>query len=126
MNSASEPASGTPSSRSTTSISDRPAAERTTCAPADDRRVGADLRQHALPGDDRHHQQMLDRTLLALANQRGSAEDDGEHGQTIDDLYDRVEPAWHHVGIEHASDDQIDRCFAAAFTPSSEVVDLVR
>src|SRR5262245_19943837 len=68
---------------------------------------------------------MLDRTLLALANQRGSAEDYGEHGQTVDDLHDRVEPAWHHVGIEHAPDNQIDRCFAAAFTPSFEVGDLV-
>jgi hypothetical protein len=57
----------------------------------------------------------------ALANQR----DHGEDGQTIDDLHDGVEPAWRHVGIEHAPDDQIDRCFAAAFTPSFEGGDVV-
>src|SRR3546814_7618063 len=37
-----------------------------------------------------HDQQMLDRAVLALADQRGAGEDDGEHGHVVDDQIGRA------------------------------------
>jgi hypothetical protein len=41
---------------------------------------------------DRHDQQMLDRAVLALADQRRAGQHNGEHGHVIDDLHDSPKP----------------------------------
>ena len=75
-----DPAIGTRSHHWTTSAIDIAAA-------SNDDAIGEDLREHDLGGNDGHDEQMLDRTLLALANERGAGEHDGNHGEIADDLH---------------------------------------
>ena len=48
--------------------------------------------QHDLRRHNRHDKQMLDRALLALADERGAGQDHREHGDVVDDLHDGGEP----------------------------------
>ena len=50
------------------------------------------LADHDFQRRHRHHQQMLDGAMLALADQRRAGEDDGQQGHLIDDLDDGAEP----------------------------------
>mmetsp|Transcript_91075 Transcript_91075/g.253589 ORF Transcript_91075/g.253589 Transcript_91075/m.253589 type:complete len:276 (+) Transcript_91075:783-1610(+) len=87
---------------------------------------GPDLGQHDLARRDRHHQQVLDGAVLALADQRGAGQDDGEHGDVVDDLHQRTEPGVLQVGVEAHAHRQVDRWRGAAAVPQHETVDLGR
>src|SRR5215470_11047918 len=52
---------------------------------------------------------MLDRALLALADERSSGQDYGEHGEIVDDLHHRVEPARLQVRVELCAGHDLDR-----------------
>src|SRR5215471_10940178 len=68
---------------------------------------------------------MLDRALLALADERGSGQDHGEHGEIVDDLHHRGEPARLQVRVELCARDYFDRQAHQSFAPGDELCDVV-
>ena len=84
---ATDPSIGTASTPCTTNASDSAAATSTTSGHR------PDLARHDLERRHRHHQQVLDRAVLALADQRGAGQHDRQHGDVVDDLHHRAEPA---------------------------------
>src|SRR3974390_1001743 len=63
---------------------------------------------------------MLERAVLALAQNGGAGEKNGEHGDVVDDLIDRHEPALLHVRIEAGSTlepDQVPVARTVSVTP---------
>ncbi|CAM2150335.1 hypothetical protein PT2222_230056 [Paraburkholderia tropica] len=70
-----------------------------------------DLRDHDLGRRDRHHQQMLDGAVLALAYQRRARENDGEHRHVVDDFHQRAEPRLGEIRIEAHTHGEIDGQF---------------
>src|SRR5215813_10034315 len=68
---------------------------------------------------------MLDRALLALADERGSGQDHGEHGEIVDDLHHRGEPARLEVRVELCARDYFDRQAHQSFAPGDELGDVV-
>src|SRR5690606_35256535 len=57
---------------------------------------------------DRHHEQMLDRAMLALANESRARQYDGQHGDVVDHLHDAAEPAPVERWIEAISHCEVD------------------
>ena len=74
-----------------------------------DEPVGEHLRQHDFRRHDRHDEQVLDRALLALADQRGTGQDHGEQRDLIDDLRHRRKPRGLQIRIEIRAHDEVDR-----------------
>jgi len=68
---------------------------------------------------------MLDRALLALADQRDAGQDDGQGGDLIDHLRHRREPSGVQVGIEIGAQDKIDRRAAGDAARIHEVLHFV-
>src|SRR5262249_56689086 len=68
---------------------------------------------------------MLDRALLALADERSSGQDYGEHGEIVDDLHHRVEPARFQVRIELCAGHDLDRGTHQSFASGDEFRDVV-
>src|SRR5262249_48032864 len=73
----------------------------------------------------RHDEKMLDRALLALADERSSGQDYGEHGEIVDDLHHRVEPARFQVRIELCAGHDLDRGTHQSFASGDEFRDVV-
>ena len=73
-----------------------------------------DLADHDFKRRDRHHQKVLDRAMLALADQRRARKDHRQHGDAGDDVDDRAEPHLAELRIVAGADIERDRNFAAA------------
>ena len=71
--------------------------------------VRPNLREHDFARRHRHRQEMLDRPMLALANERGAGQNDREHGDVADDLHHRGEPFRLEIGVEHDAESEVDR-----------------
>ena len=70
---------------------------------------------------------MLDRALLALADQRGTGQDHGQQRDLIDDLRHRRKPRRLQIGIELRADDEIDgQALTSPFAAGNEVLHFVR
>src|SRR5215470_16591878 len=68
---------------------------------------------------------MLDRALLALADERGSGQDYGEHGEIVDDLHHRGEPARFQVRVELCAGHDLDRRTHQPLASADELRDVV-
>src|SRR5262249_34576805 len=90
-----------------------------------DEAIGQDLRQHDLGWNHGHDEKMLDRALLALADERSSGQDHGEHGEIVDDLHHRGEPARLQVRIELCTGHDLDRGTHQSFASADELRDIV-
>jgi len=83
--------------------------QRTGCGHQHHQRHGPHLAGHDLEGGYRHHQQVLDGAVFPFADQGGTGENDGEHGDVVDDLHDRSEPRLVQFRIEARPQGQIHR-----------------
>ncbi len=63
--------------------------------------------------------------MLTLAHHSRACEDDGEHGDVVDDAHHAREPARRHVGIEGHADGEVDGRLRDRLGPLHEAVDLV-
>ena len=61
----------------------------------------------------------------SLADQRGAGQDDGQHGDVVDDLHQRAEPGLGQVGVEAHAYRQAHRRLGAGAVAACELVDLV-
>jgi len=52
----------------------------------------------------RHDEQMVHGAVLALAHDGGACQDNGEHGDVVNDAHDAGEPARRHIGVEGHAD----------------------
>ena len=59
------------------------------CRHDDDQSIGPDLGEHQLVGLKRHDQQMLNRSMLPFAQNRGAGQENRKHRDVVDDLVDR-------------------------------------
>src|SRR5262245_25734452 len=73
----------------------------------------------------RHDEEMLDRALLTLADERGSGQDHGEHGEIVDDLHHRGEPARLEVRVELCAGHDLDRGAHQSLASGDELRDIV-
>ena len=92
----------------------------------DDQAIGPDLRHRDLERRQRHHQHVLDRAVLALADQRRPGQDDRQRRDLVDDGHDAVEPGRVPVRIVGLSDDDLDRARRRVLRAPEEAGDLVR
>ena len=70
---------------------------------------GPHLGHHDFERGQRHHQQMLDGAVLALADQRRAGEDEGQRGDAVDQLHHRTEPHIAQIRIEEHAHFRFDR-----------------
>ncbi len=92
----------------------------------DDETIGDDLRQHDLARHDRHHEQMLDGTLLAFAYKRRTGQNNRQHGDVVDHLHDGGEPARIQVRIELCPNNYVERRAGPCLAAGQEIRHLLR
>jgi len=73
--------------------------------------VGPYLGHHDLEWRQRHDQQVFDGAVFALADESCADQDDGQHGDAVDDLHDATDPDNDQVGVEAHAGGQPDRRF---------------
>src|SRR5512139_216303 len=71
--------------------------------------VGPHLRHCNLEGRQWHHEQVLERPVLALADDRGAGQDDRQHADLVDDGYDALEPGRLGVRVEQPAHHELHR-----------------
>jgi hypothetical protein len=80
---------------------------------------------HYFERRDRHDEQMFDRAVLALADQRSASQNDRQHGDLADDLVDGAEPPLIELRIEPRAQGQVHRHRSRASIAIEEFIDFV-
>ena len=83
-----------------------PPAAMTGPRPHNDQAIGPDFGQHDLSRGEWHHQQMLDRAVLALTDQGRTGEEHGDEGDAIDELHHGHEGGNVEIRIKLRPDDE--------------------
>ncbi len=68
---------------------------------------------------------MLDRALLALADERRAGQDYGQHSEVVDHLHHRGEPARLQIRVELCANNHFDRRTHQSFASGDELCDVV-
>ena len=73
-----------------------------------------DFRNHDFKRRHRHHQKVFQRSVLALADQRGTGQNDRQHRNVVDELHHRPEPRLRQIRIEAVALHNLHGCGCAA------------
>ena len=70
--------------------------------------VGPHLAHRDLELGQRHHEQVLERSVLPIADHRGAGQSDREDADLVDHPHDALEPGGYPVRVEPPADDEVD------------------
>jgi hypothetical protein len=86
--------------------------------------VRPDLGRHDLEGRERHDHQVLERSVLAFADQGGPGQDDRDQGDLVQHLHHAAEPHPVEVRVEHHARDELDRRLVGLAALPHELLEL--